>query len=72
VELLLAVPTMESMEKPIFGFGGLTVTGGEEELAVTVVVVMGDDLLLAFCWSSIMPANCWLRLLLFRPLKCIK
>jgi hypothetical protein len=72
VELLLVVPTIESMEKPILGFGGLT-TGGE--LAVTVVVVvdvalMGDDRLLDFC-SSIMPAN-WLMLLLFSPLKCIK
>jgi hypothetical protein len=71
VELLLVVPTIESMEKPILGFGGLTTEG---ELAVTVVVVdvalMGDDRLLDFC-SSIMPAN-WLMLLLFSPLKCIK
>ncbi len=77
LELLLAVPTIESMEKPILGLGGLT-TGGDddEELAVTVVVdEMGETRLLAllFGWSSMALAN-WLRLplLLLRPLKCIK
>ncbi len=70
LELLLAVPTIESMEKPILGLGGLT-TGGEEELVVTTVAVeMGEDLLLALCSSIALPN--WLMLLLLRPLKCIK
>jgi hypothetical protein len=52
-ELLLAVPTIESMEKPILGLGGLT-TGGDEELAVTT----GEARLLAlFGWSSMALAN---------------
>jgi hypothetical protein len=57
-ELLLAVPTIESMEKPILGLGGLT-TGGDEELAVTTVVdEMGEARLLAlFGWSSMALAN---------------
>lgn len=51
---LLAVPTIESMEKPILGLAGMT-TGGEEELA-DVTVVIGDVLML-LALSSIMLAN---------------
>lgn len=57
---LVAVPTMDSIEKPIFGLA----TGGED--------VTGDDLLLLLDFvSSIMDPN-WMLLLALRPFKCNK
>lgn len=59
---LLAVPTMESIEKPIFG---LLATGGDD--------VTGDDLLLLLDFvSSIMLDPNWMLLLDLRPFKCNK